>query len=179
MGKFRSSSVWFRLRKPRQIPNHNWDFKSAHGFLSCSHSYFTNTLLSHYAKCLWNLRKFCEVLPSRHCRPLAQHCHLRSFDPLFLKLHKYLILPQLLLPIKFKGVLTKFCRATLLLADFSDFDPKLLFVLEGILGSLLWKFGFQIKLFCPFELIFFSRTWQEQSIDLWLSCSFVECFWCP
>jgi hypothetical protein len=59
------------------------------------------------------------------------------FYPFLLKLHGSPFLPRILLRVKFKSILTKFCRATLLVACFSDFEPELLLVLEGVPWSFL------------------------------------------
>jgi hypothetical protein len=61
---------------------------------------------------------------------------------------------------------------------FLVFGSEFLLDLWGLLWSFLWKFGFKPSLLGLVELILFSGTWFEQSIDLWLICSFVECFNC-
>lgn len=126
MGRFCSSSVWVRLRKPRQNPNHNSDFeyvcKVCGLFLIKLHKKSSFS----YTNCMWNFRKFCEVLPAQQCRSPARYCHAKSFDLFLLKLHKSLLLPQLYLHENFEVVLTIFWWVAL-----PNFGPTLPLVLEG------------------------------------------------
>jgi hypothetical protein len=172
---FSLSSFWENPSKPHP----SRDFWSASWFLVCLGSYLRRELLTPRANCLQNLRIFCNVLTAGHCRSQARHCRTRSFHPFLLKLHGLPLLHHILLPAKFESILENFCSPALPLGVFLGFDLELLLDLWGLLWSFLWKFGFKPSLLCLIELILFSRTWFEQSIDLWLICSFAECFFVP
>jgi hypothetical protein len=143
-------------------------------------------LLTPRANCLQNLMRFCEVLTARHRRSQAGHCRTRSFHPFLLELHGSPFLQHILLHAKFESILEKICspalplvRPALPLGVFLEFDN---IIFTGHLWSsleFLVKFWVQAKSLGLVELILFSRSWFEQSIDQWLICSFAKCFCCP